>query len=240
MMDQNQDSSYDPPLNPVVGNSSRNFKNSSQIASRTFSIATPAVTMSLPMTETLNDSSFLLPLASYQQNELNNHSLSANSKSNHQSDPIIDVKLKPNTPETEQQGKPKAVEPASEKGTKINLFQSKPTVDDHQTTSNEDGFKTTKKRSKGSKKSTKLDAKSKLEKSRQSARECRARKKLRYQYLEDLVCNREKAVVKLREEFSTFCELSKRIDVGTITESDRRLLTDQTKDNSFNETTGML
>lgn len=59
-----------------------------------------------------------------------------------------------------------------------------------------------KKKTKSSKKSAKLDAKSKLEKSRQSARECRARKKLRYQYLEDLVNGREKAVVKLREELS--------------------------------------
>ena len=38
------------------------------------------------------------------------------------------------------------------------------------------------------------------ERSRQSARECRARKKLRYQYLEELVTNREKAVIALHRE----------------------------------------
>lgn len=38
------------------------------------------------------------------------------------------------------------------------------------------------------------------ERSRQSARECRARKKLRYQYLEELVADREKAVFALRKE----------------------------------------
>lgn len=42
--------------------------------------------------------------------------------------------------------------------------------------------------------------KAKLERSRQSARECRARKKLRYQYLEELVTDREKAVLSLRVE----------------------------------------
>lgn len=39
-----------------------------------------------------------------------------------------------------------------------------------------------------------------VERSRQSARECRARKKLRYQYLEELVADREKAVIALRAE----------------------------------------
>ncbi|XP_068143502.1 REPTOR-binding partner isoform X2 [Drosophila tropicalis] len=45
-----------------------------------------------------------------------------------------------------------------------------------------------------------VDMKAKLERSRQSARECRARKKLRYQYLEELVADREKAIIALRDE----------------------------------------
>ena len=39
-----------------------------------------------------------------------------------------------------------------------------------------------------------------IERSRQSAKECRARKKLRYQYLEDLASAREKAVIALYDE----------------------------------------
>lgn len=52
-------------------------------------------------------------------------------------------------------------------------------------------------------KPAKIDERAKLERSRQSAKECRARKKLRYQYLEELVLNREKAVLALRDELET-------------------------------------
>ena len=52
-------------------------------------------------------------------------------------------------------------------------------------------------------KPSKIDTKTKLERSRQSARECRARKKLRYQYLEELVSSREQAIHALRAELET-------------------------------------
>lgn len=73
--------------------------------------------------------------------------------------------------------------------------------------------------SKRGRKPAKVDVKAKLERSRQSARECRARKKLRwgqwthvemlchtiiyafrYQYLEELVSSRERAIIQLRDE----------------------------------------
>lgn len=57
-----------------------------------------------------------------------------------------------------------------------------------------------KKPGKRGRKPAKIDLKAKLERSRQSARECRARKKLRYQYLEELVSSRERAICALREE----------------------------------------
>ena len=52
-------------------------------------------------------------------------------------------------------------------------------------------------------KPSKMDSRAKLERSRQSARECRARKKLRYQYLEELVSSREKAIFSLRQELES-------------------------------------
>ncbi|KAJ4922837.1 hypothetical protein JOQ06_006501, partial [Pogonophryne albipinna] len=62
------------------------------------------------------------------------------------------------------------------------------------------GLHEVKKPGKRGRKPAKIDLKAKLERSRQSARECRARKKLRYQYLEELVSSKERAICALREE----------------------------------------
>ncbi|XP_050543328.1 REPTOR-binding partner [Daktulosphaira vitifoliae] len=70
----------------------------------------------------------------------------------------------------------------------------------------------------GKKSSDKVDIKAKLERSRQSARECRARKKLRYQYLEELVTDREKAVFSLRQELDKYRLWCLEIDEGRIPE----------------------
>ncbi|XP_013420810.1 cAMP-responsive element-binding protein-like 2 [Lingula anatina] len=72
------------------------------------------------------------------------------------------------------------------------------------------------KRGRRGRKPSRVDQKTKLEKSRQSARECRARKKLRYQYLEELVTNREKAILALREELEMCKKLSEQIDSGQV------------------------
>ncbi|KAH1022262.1 hypothetical protein HUJ04_011685 [Dendroctonus ponderosae] len=66
--------------------------------------------------------------------------------------------------------------------------------------------------------------KAKLERSRQSARECRARKKLRYQYLEELVADREKAVFALRKELERYIQIARDIDEGKVPERIHELL----------------
>ena len=65
-------------------------------------------------------------------------------------------------------------------------------------------------------KNLKTDMKSKLERSRQSARECRARKKLRYQYLDDLILERERANIVLREELIKYQKWCHELDKGRI------------------------
>lgn len=62
------------------------------------------------------------------------------------------------------------------------------------------------------------------ERSRQSARECRARKKLRYQYLEELVTDREKAVVELRRELETYQQWVAELDAGNVPEGLQAML----------------
>lgn len=70
----------------------------------------------------------------------------------------------------------------------------------------------------GRKAADKVDMKAKLERSRQSARECRARKKLRYQYLEELVTDREKAVIALRKELEKYRSWGRELDEGRVPE----------------------
>lgn len=70
----------------------------------------------------------------------------------------------------------------------------------------------------------KVDIKAKLERSRQSARECRARKKLRYQYLEELVTDREKAVLELRKELDKYVSWVAELDAGRIPDGLQELL----------------
>merc|ERR1711923_324132 len=65
----------------------------------------------------------------------------------------------------------------------------------------------------------------KLEKSRQSARECRARKKLRYQYLDDMILEREKANDALREELTKYVGWCQILDQSQVPDGLQELLT---------------
>jgi len=62
----------------------------------------------------------------------------------------------------------------------------------------------------------KVDIRAKLERSRQSARECRARKKLRYQYLEELISETEKAIYALRREMDMLKVWGSNLDEGKL------------------------
>lgn len=63
-----------------------------------------------------------------------------------------------------------------------------------------------------------VDAAKRIELSRQNARECRARKKLRYQYVEELVVSREKAVETLRQELAALKQWCVTLDGGQLSE----------------------
>jgi len=58
----------------------------------------------------------------------------------------------------------------------------------------------------------------KLEKSRQSARECRKRKKMRYQYLDDMIAEREKANDQLRDELAKYVGWCQMLDQNNVPE----------------------
>lgn len=59
---------------------------------------------------------------------------------------------------------------------------------------------------------SKIDLEAKLERSRQSARECRARKKLRHKYLEEMIADKESYVYKLREELEMVRNINNRFE----------------------------
>ena len=61
------------------------------------------------------------------------------------------------------------------------------------------------------------DSNTRLEKSRESARQCRHRKKLRYEYLEELVGDREKAIVQLQQELERLRAICRQLDQHGLT-----------------------
>lgn len=74
-------------------------------------------------------------------------------------------------------------------------------------------------------KPVKSDSSTRLEKSRESARQCRHRKKLRYEYLEELVTDREKAIVQLQQELERLRTICQYLDQNGINQEISQELT---------------
>ncbi|XP_013794188.1 cAMP-responsive element-binding protein-like 2 [Limulus polyphemus] len=97
----------------------------------------------------------------------------------------------------------------------------------------EESTEKTKKERKSVRNIAKVDMKVKLERSRQSAKECRARKKLRYQYLEELVAKREQAVFMLRKELEMYRDWCKALDQGQVPPEALKMLTEEVETKSI-------
>lgn len=221
-----------------VGESTMTIKQESNLAvandivsqeTSALSTATPIVTSTIQLTQNASETTFMQPtLNSYHREDRHNISIE---ESNANGIIVDNVPPVGRSLTIEEDAQPATNDHQSGESSQDNN-KSKGQSQNDVNNANLTETPGKKRKIKTAKKNTKLDTKSKLEKSRQSARECRARKKLRYQYLEDLVCNREKAVVKLREELSMFCEVSQRIDDGSLGERDRHSMIEQTKENS--------
>ncbi|UJR27272.1 hypothetical protein I4U23_008567 [Adineta vaga] len=70
----------------------------------------------------------------------------------------------------------------------------------------------------------KSDSNTRLEKSRESARQCRHRKKLRYEYLEELVTDREKAIIQLQQELERLRTICQYLDQNGVNNEIRQEL----------------
>ncbi|CAF3027819.1 unnamed protein product [Rotaria socialis] len=68
----------------------------------------------------------------------------------------------------------------------------------------------------------KSDSNTRLEKSRESARQCRHRKKLRYEYLEELVGDREKAIIQLQQELERIRTICQYLDQNGVNNEEIR------------------
>jgi len=68
------------------------------------------------------------------------------------------------------------------------------------------------------------DMRSKLEGSRKSAQECRTRRKLRYQYLEELVASRERSIQALYQELEIYKKACNDLDEGRVPKQISELL----------------